>query len=376
MTKQFKPLYKKTKTGAIQEWKISVTQEQLFDIENGDGVIYTCPGEYGYLIEFGQVGGEIQKKFNPTKGKNIGKSNETTPLQQAELEAMSRWLKQLDKGYVVDIENDEPAILPMLAHKYYEHTEKVKYPCFVQPKLNGLRCLAILNDKTVDLISRKGKKFYGLEHIENELAENFGPDIILDGELYIHGVPLQKIRSLTAKFYEDETPDVEYHIYDIIKKNESFNSRWYDGIYETWPDTSKVVPVLTYEVENVDELYEFHSIFKGNGYEGSIIRNPNGLYEMNTRSYNLLKMKDFLDEEFEIIGAEENKNSPGQCSFILQTKEGNIFKSKPEGDTEYRESVWRDHKSLIGKMATVRFFEYTPDGVPFHSVVECIRDYE
>lgn len=363
MSDKLPTLYKKTKSGAIQEWTISAHEEN--------------PGPAGYQIRFGQVDGEIQTKFNPTKGKNIGKSNETTPFQQAELEAKSRWLKQLDKGYVVNIEEDEPPVLPMLAHKYHEHYKKVEYPCFVQPKLNGLRCLAITGERQVDLISRKGKKFYGLEHIEEVVAGMSLPEgTVLDGELYIHGVPLQKIRSLTAKFYEDETPNIEYHVYDIIDTNKSFADRWYNGIYDKWPDIEKIIPVLTYECSNQDELYGLHEVFKENKYEGSIVRNAKGLYEVNVRSYNLLKLKDFIDEEFEIVGAEENKNSPGQCSLILKTKDGNIFKSKPEGTTEYRESIWENYEQYIGKMATVRFFEYTPDGVPFHSVIECIRDYE
>lgn len=361
-------LYKTTKGGLdVQQWTISF---------GNNGV------DIGYLVEFGKFNGKIQSKFNPTNPKNIGKSNQTTAMDQAKSEAISRWKKQIDKGYCDGFMNDKEIILPMLAHKFLEHKDKVEFPCYIQPKLNGIRCLAIHENGKYKLISRKNKVFTAVDHISDYLDKHVKPCSlsgdypIFDGELYIHDTPLQKLRSLTAKQYI-QSLEVEFHVYDIAERSSSFKNRFYDGIYDSWDlNCDVIIPVETFEVQDLDEINGLHDVFKQNGYEGSIIRSANGFYAFNQRSYDLLKLKDFITEEFEIVGAEQNEHSPDQCSLILKTSDGKEFKSKPEGTTEYREKIWEEHESLIGKFATVRFYEWTPDGIPFHGVVEVIRDYE
>jgi DNA ligase-1 len=136
--KRFPMLYKKTSTGADQMWEIRVDGNKIITL-------------------FGQVNGKIQET-PPTvcEGKNIGRANETTPEEQALLEAESQWTRKLKKDYVTTLgaavagaSSDliEGGILPMLAHKFSEHGDKLKYPCYVQPKLDGHRCLAVVDGK-------------------------------------------------------------------------------------------------------------------------------------------------------------------------------------------------------------------------------------
>lgn len=128
----FPKLYKKTSTGAIQEWTVYV------DNDSYNPVIVT---------KYGQLGGKIQTSTEIiTEGKNIGRSNETSPMEQAYFQAKSDWEKQLKKGYVDNVDDAEDGktdeiikggIAPMLAHKFSEQGHKIKYPALVQPKLDG-----------------------------------------------------------------------------------------------------------------------------------------------------------------------------------------------------------------------------------------------
>lgn len=354
-------LYKVSKSGSIEQWDISFN-------ENEDGAYYE--------IEYGMQNGAVQVKRNYVAGKNIGRANETSDLEQAKLEAISRWKKQLDKGYSKNqnkIENE--IILPMLAHDYSKHKHKVKYPCFMQPKLDGVRCLARKQNGETILLSRKNKE-YNLPHISSILNKFFINDYenwILDGELYIHDVSFDKngkpVRNTSfqtlmswIKRHQTDSLKVEYHVYDIIS-DEPFETRLkklraLNGI------DSKIKVVDTYSINKEADVNLYYTSFFKNGYEGGILRHSNDGYEKNYRSYNLLKVKNFITEEFEVIGAEENSKSLGQCSFILTTKGGGVFKAKPEGSVEYREYLWQNHKQYIGKQATVKYFEMTDSEPP------------
>lgn len=344
-------LYKKTKTGAIEEW----------EIEWGDGY---------YSITHGQVDGAKQTKENKVKGKNIGKANETSNLQQAENEALSRWKKQIDKGYSQN-KNKLNFVIPkpMLAHKFEDHCDKITYPCHIQPKLDGVRCVAYLKDDDVVLLSRQGKK-YNIPHIQLLLFPflKANPDIVLDGELYIHGTPFQTLISWIKK-EQSETTNVEYHIYDMIdNKPFSVRTEFIASLFDNLIPDDKLKFVTTEECSSKQEIYIFHDQFIVDRYEGSIIRYGQRGYEAGYRSQYLLKLKDFITDEFEIIGAEQDKNKPKECTFVLVTKDGGLFKCKSEGSQEYREQQWLDYQndpdSFHGKMMTVRYFEMTTSDEP------------
>ena len=122
-------LYKLAKSGATQQWCISANQFP--------------DGTASYTVAHGKKGGKIQTgSVEVLKGKNIGKANETTPYEQACKEAESKWKKQLDKNYSEGEAKELPKTDPMLAHKYKDKMDKVTFPCFWQPKLDGIRCVA------------------------------------------------------------------------------------------------------------------------------------------------------------------------------------------------------------------------------------------
>lgn len=368
--KSLPKLYKKTKTGAVEEWII----------EFGDDF---------YCITHGQVGGAMQQKINKVKKKNVGKANETSLAEQAEFEAESRWKKQLDKGYSQNISKLDRVIpSPMLAKAYEDNAKKVEYPCFVQPKLDGVRCLAYYDDGKVILLSRQGKR-YNIPHIEQSLKELYHVDdgsldgIVFDGELYIHNTPFQKLVSWVKKDQPD-TSKLEYHIYDIVW-DRPFAERTSEvmKIMDYYvPASVGLVDVETIECSCEEEIFDNHTKFLQQGYEGTIIRYGKKGYETGFRSQYLLKLKEFVTEEFEIIGAEQDDHKPAECTFLLQTKDGTSFRCKPEGSQEFREQLWTEYQdddsNFLGKFMTVRYFEMTTseNPVPRFPVGVSIRDYE
>src|ERR1700687_1443416 len=359
---KFPTLYKKTSTGAIQEWTIFLR-----------GHVDLAPSVAIYT-RFGQVDGEIQETFDLIKkGKNIGKKNETTPEQQAISEAKSKWEKQKKKGYVESIESAEAeeidiliegGISPMLAHSYKKHNDKIKYPAFVQPKLDGIRCIAILKDGKCTLWSRTRKAITSMPHIVAEIeALSIPEDVILDGELY--NEKFKNNFEHIVHLVRQEEPDLhctdgESHIYDLAVHNLDFEHRmrWINTNlgHKKHTDTPHIVLVSTKMVANENEVTDAFLEFCSLGYEGAMLRNSAGKY-VNKRSYDLLKIKEMLDSEFEIVGIEEGRGklSGHVGAFICKTLDGLEFKAKMSGDTENLKKYFDNHSLWENKHLTVQY---------------------
>ena len=357
-------LYKKTSTGAIQEW-----------------TIYTSNGSL-IVTEFGQVGGKIQLTEDLViEGKNIGKVNETTPAQQAQAEAKAKWEKQKKKGYVesiADAQADklddliEGGVLPMLAFTFAKQGKKIKYPCFTQPKLDGIRMIAILKNGKCTLWSRSRKPITSLPHIVEEIEKNFSHldmDIILDGEAYNHKFKtnFEHIVHLVRQEEPDaQCTDVEYHVYDIIN-DEYFSTRtqYIEEIFDEAEEFEFLKRVETVIIQSEDDVPEYFTKYRDQGYEGAMLRNSNGLY-VSKRSSNLIKVKEMQDDEFKIVGIEEGRGKlQGHVgAFLCITKDGNEFSAKMSGDTGMLKKYFEDHSLWAGMNLTVQFQDYTAYGKP------------
>ncbi len=304
-------------------------------------------------------------------GKNIGRVNETSPYQQCLSEAQSKWNKQVDKGYTPDLPTKK-LLRPMLAHRYDKHGKKMEFPCLAQPKLDGIRCLGF-RDR---IESRLGKPFKTLPHIKKAVREQLkGTGIkAFDGELYLHGELFQDLtKAIKRDTAIEASEDIEFHIYDYVCEKGTFVERW-GKIHELgleWP----LVPVPTIVIESPSEIAGTHEGFLDQGYEGMMLRNKAGLYKIDGRSFDLQKVKAFMDEEFEIVDVTENENRPGTPTFVCKIGD-DTFRTQPQGSNDYRASLWQDRKNLLGKRVTVEFFEYTAAGIPRFPVAKVIRDYE
>lgn len=359
-------LYKYTQKGQIQEWTIKV-KDDFFWTEEGiqGGTITTSKPTY-------------------CKAKNVGRANATTPAAQAIAEAQAKWQKKVDGGYNEILTKEKKFFEPMLAHELSKY-EKLLFtvPTYIQPKLDGLRAISEGNT----LMSRNGKPYLACPHLYQD-------DYVLDGELYNHRFhdDFNKIVSLCKKQKPDQAEldeakkKVQFWAYDYPSVKGKFSIR-YKHLEQVIValnsklgfDHYQLVP--THRVHNQKEIDTWHEYFLEKGYEGSILRLDLGDYE-NKRSKQLLKKKDFVDEEFKIIGAEEGEGGrAGTIGFFIMAHDkdpNKTFKSNVKGDFDYLKEVWKNHKKHIGKSATVKYFNRTPDDIPrFPYIIKISReDYE
>ena len=377
LAQSLQPLYKMDSKGKIRVLTVSYGSDER--------------GSF-YEQEHGLLDGKLQTSRTYVAGKNAGKANATTDEEQAEKEAESKRAKKRDRGgYSESIPEDKP-MMPMLALTHDKHGHKIKYPAYVQPKLDGIRCFVHVDGESVTLKSRTGKEFKSLGHIADavrELVSVMGKSVgsfILDGELYNHRFK-EDFQGLVSAIKRDKPSEtthmVQFHCYDYVAEGRDFEDRIQELYHmDQWlSEVTTIQIVQTFPVDNLDEVVGQNSLWLEDGYEGSMIRNAKGGYQPNRRSPDLQKYKSFMDAEFEIVGAVENKGKmEGQCTFTCVTEDGTEFGCKPMGDESQREQYWIDFQAgkLTGKMLTVKFFEWTTseNPVPRFPVGVIVRDYE
>lgn len=354
-----------SKKGKVKSWKISI------EYDGGYPIVF---------IEHGYEDGKKQRSGKPISvGKNIGKSNETSPWQQAVLEVRAAWKKKQDKNYFVRPCKKNEAMLPMLAFEYGARKHDIVFPCYAQPKLNGVRCLARMKeDGSILFTSRGGKGFMRLHHIEEALREFMLPGDVFDGELYTHGMLFENIVSAVKAGKEEnpETIKVGYHIYDFPSHGGELFER-IESLYGKVPryDDSPIKLVSTKEVSNEEDLYLIHDNFIDDKYEGTMIRNKLGFYLFGHRSNDLQKLKDMMDEEFEIVGGNEGiGKSVGQCTFLCVNREEKIFGVRCIGAKGVRIEQWNNLDDYVGKFISVKFQNYSKEGIPIFPVGMSIRE--
>jgi len=364
-------LYATSSKGDIKVWKGSVK-------DVGDKSII----EY----EFGLENGKHQIQTTEVKeGKNIGRSNETTPYEQAVKMVESKYNKKRDSGYTEVKNNISTPILPMLALSFEKRKHNIKYPCYVQPKIDGVRMTCRMVDGKIEMFTRRGKPFTLMTHIEDELIKIFnnlerGETFYLDGELYSDTLTFQELAGIVRRSSNDEEILKQIHYvvfdcFDLNKPNWDWLDRW-ESIYHSITE-NYVLRCPKFPVHDENHIYKWNSDFIEQGYEGTIIRNMDGKYKLNHRSPDLQKYKLFLDDEYEIIGFKEGTNTDEGCViWECKTPNGLEFSVRPRGTKEQRTEWFDNGESYISSLLTVRFQELTDDGVPRFPVGITIRDYE
>ena len=273
--------------------------------------------------------------------------------------------------------NSEETERCMLAHEFTKRGHNVVYPCYVQPKLNGARCLIKKLNHAMRATSRGGKEYRAIEAIKESLMDAMDTFDILDGELYNHELSFQEI--MTAIKNETDLDinlsRIQYWVYDLAMEGLFFDER-YKIISQmvAYADSDSIVLVPTYLVHNEQELAERHAEFTAQGFEGTMIRNTDGVYKFKHRSVDLQKYKDFQDAEFKIIGGNEGVGlSAGQCIFICETQSGHSFGVRCIGANAVREEQWQNLNTYINQYLTVKFQDYSDTGIPVFPVGLGIR---
>ena len=335
-----KTLFKTDSKGKVRILKLSTDGENL-------------------IQESGLETGKHTTTISKCVGKNIGRSNETTPSEQAILEMESKYKDKLTKGYFATREEalNTKVILPMLAKDAKKEMHKIEFPCYIQPKLDGMRALG--HEDTFGMMSRTGKTIDTVGHILESIANI---DLILDGELYAHGLTFQENMKLIKKYRKGQTEDVKYHVYDLVL-DMPFKDR-YDMLKEVVNGVSNVEIVPTYVLKDEDDLKKYHTRFIAQGYEGSIIRWGDAGYKTAGRSSNLLKYKDFIDITAKVVDVIPSEKRPEQGIVLAKLDDGRLFSTGMKFSHAERQQILIDKADYIGQTAEIRFFEYTDDGLP------------
>jgi DNA ligase-1 len=335
-------------------------------------------GSYSIKTTHGQIDGKMIEHIILVKeGKNIGKKNETTIEQQAISQATSDWNKKIRQGYHTE-STTNTIFKPMLA---VEYKGNIKYPVWVQPKLDGVRCLIYLHNGQLTFQSRQNTIYDPFEHLILDLTNiinKMPPNTVLDGELYTHGLGFEKIVSMVrrAKTKHPEINTLKYTMYDFFIKGD--NTLKYEDrlhILKNAYNNEKTIELIeTRNATNNIVLNNYLDYYIEHNYEGIMIRN-NALYKEGARSKDLLKYKKFKDGEFEVVGHHLAKiGTPipifeckcGEKTFSVMMKEDLANKNKRmENIAEY-----------YGKLLTVKYQELTNDGIPRFPVGISFRDYE
>lgn len=354
MSKIFPTLYHKGKSGETYSWRVWSEDEKIHTL-------------------YGLIDGKKQQATKSATPKNVGRSNATTPEEQADIEALAMFQFKLERKYSETKEEaQEELFLPMLAQDFEKQKKRVTYPVYVQPKFDGVRCMAYWDGDSVVLLSRSGKP-YNVPHISKALEFILPTDTLFDGEIYQHGISFQELTRRVKK-QRKETEELSFYVYDVVfldrpEDHQESREIYRDtiltdiGVGDCWSHIIK--SVKTEVADNEERVYELQRMFVSDGYEGAIVRVPTGIYSFGYRSKDLLKVKTFEDAEFKVVGYTHGVGKFENCViWICETPEGRTFNVTPLGTMAERARYLAHGGKYVGEWLKVKFFGLSEDGIP------------
>ena len=322
--------------------------------------------------KYGIIGGKITE----TKPQIFTNKSKALTFAKKKMTDKIRIGYKSESGNIIINKQDKNFIKPMGAILLEGNENKIKYPAYVQPKLDGFRGIAIKIKKVnnyVEILSRNGLPYPHLEKIKNSLKTfpllNQGYQ--LDGELYLHGFTLGELRSVLGrkKLNSLEVLTLEkkirYCIFDFFSNNINFSFEkrldMLKNSFNSWNDKlSNIVLVETKIINSLEDINKLRNKYLDIGYEGIIVRNKNGLYLSGKKSQDVFRSKEFKKDIFKIVGALEGKgNNKGTVIWKLEClKDKNkTFTAKPTGTFEERKELYKNKNKYIGLKINVKYFE-------------------
>ena len=365
-------LYKRAKTGKIVYYKIWTEGDTIFK-------------------ETGQIGTEkpiIHKEV--CFSKSVGRANETTPEEQAISQCNSDWLKKQDEGYkaVGEVEGDLYKFLdkmlgenntdasgmakPMLATDFSK-IKKINYPVIIQPKLDGVRCLIFIDiseeKREIKFLSRNGKEYNFPHLLDLKFPEG---KYVLDGEIYSDTLTFQEIVSAVKKV-RDDTYKLSFRCYDIANNaSQEIRLDKIQGIVEEIksPFISFVQSLVVFSKE---EIIEWHDKWVCEGFEGAMLRLFGGKYGFGQRSRDLIKYKEFNEDEFEFIDFKKGMRDEDLIA-ICKYEEGTV-EAKIIGTVAHKKEMFDNKDALKGSLLTIKYFGKTDGGMLRFPIAKTFRNY-
>lgn len=380
--KQYPTLFESNSKGNLKEWN-------LFAVKKNN--------EYFIKTKYGRKDGALISNYRQIKsGKNKGKINETTIEEQTIKEADAKFEKQQKNGYQQNQETKqtkEEPFFPMLALDFNKRGKDISFPCFVQPKLDGVRGCMFTENSNTKIYSRNYNEYFVFDHIKQNV--NIPENLIIDGELFTFNIPFEVLTGISKrssvdklkKEQKDQLKLIKFYVFDLYDKSNT--SLDFDQRYKLLEDLvnknllgPNVVLVKTKEMLNKSDLSKINASFISEGYEGTMLRNKKGAYKLKNRSKDLQKYKLFYDDEFKIIDFEEAQGS--EIVFVLEYTNNlgdlSSFKCKPRGEKSYKRDLLdlakNDFSQFKNKLYTVRYQELLTSGCPRFPIGISFRDYE
>jgi DNA ligase-1 len=338
-------LYTRGARGTIYVWEIEIRSNSYL------------------LMTYGQKGGLLQEQREYIDEGKQGRSIK----EQLESRFWSRVNKMRDRGYVDSLDKLTDKVFnklgfkrPMLAQPLNKVNDIDWSTAIVQPKYDGHRCLITNHLGDIIAYSRNGKLIETISHILDDLYIPEG--MTIDGELYCHGMSLQRISSYVKK-KQTETSLINYVCYDVIDDRPYLER--FDNMKSLLRANNSLMYAPVIKVFNKFQAKEKMMEYRETGYEGAILRHGDTSYQDGYRSKSLVKIKTTMDGYFEIIDIESSREGWGVLVCKIDDKKFNV--SAP-GTIQDKEFMLRNKHDFIGRDARVEFAYYTPDGIPFHPV--------
>lgn len=386
-----------------------------FDANKVQRIWYAGFNGHSTMSVHGQFRGKLQEsepyeiKTN-TSGRSL--------VEQAVLDLRHDYeVKARKDGYRFAGEPPPGRDTAMKGHPWKRDKDKLYYPVGIQPKLNGVRCLIKRNSETGVLeFKSNGSKSWDFTDIlgddVEQLLEHIPMDVELDGELYIHGMSLQKIGSIvrTVKTKHPLRHLLKYYIFGMRTPVDMVFESRYNMLMDAFEDAGaemldhnenveqdarsiavaaelgNIKLVVTRVAENIDDIDYLTDEFVSYGYEGSVIYKMGSslpedkikeAYYKPGKSKNIIKVKPFEDAEGTVIDVTEGEGkAKGKAMLLIQEADGTTTLMTPSFDEETRSEWWENPDLILGKLVTFKFYGRTDDGKPSHANVIAIRDYE
>lgn len=406
----------------LAENEVKMKQEYLPDgAKIPDGTIAQLWSETGVM------GMKISRSAATyiTEPKNRGKKNERNVLQQALVNIRSKFLKKMDEGSTLEITDSDTKVevlgttkfFPMLAKKYEAFVNKIKYPMYGQPKLDGNRCVIFLDTiknptyKNVIMYTRQKKEYpYTtvndnirqslLQLLIDNYDEEIGESLFLDGELYLHDKSLQGINS-TIRGQSTEEDNIQYWIYDHFYPSYgdgspdigfSKRAKNLENIYSELDKKYKkdIILVPTKLIKSQNDCDKLYKEFLADHYEGMMLRTPDGSYLKSAtkkseqlRSKDLLKRKETYDDEFEVVDYKDGEKGKevGAIIWICDSKngKGDTFSVTPNMPLKERYEIYKEcqkkfDKKYKGRLLTVEYRGLSDNNIPLQLKAVGFRD--
>lgn len=363
-----KKIYQVSNSGKVQMWKADILTER------------SAEGFVQIVATYGYTDGKKQTKTTEVKaGKNIGKKNETTIEEQAKIKVDQMYADKIKKkAMVYDLKDWVKPERPMLAQPYQKRKKAVAHvkSWLIDTKLDGNRSY---HKSPYDVMSKSGNVTTPIDYISKEIEELLSEqdiEVHIDGEFYKHGVDLTIISGIVNT--EDASKrrtdiELEYHVYDcFVPSQPEMSARLRQELLKAmFEDTEFKYLVLVEKEEVANNEEEIRKVVHRHelaGYEGSILRDPNGVYMHSKNSADrndvMLKYKNMKEDDFPIVDITENEDQPGTPKFHIKLHNGEINAAVLKGDKEESKKFFKDRDLYTNGdyWLQTQFQEYTVYG--------------